>query len=270
MAATTIDELSQHLRGRRPAFGAWTSLGHASITEIFSDAGVAFVGIDLEHSTITQAEAQRIIAAAHAGDVACLPRVASHNGEQIRRLLDSGADGVIVPQVALPAEVERIVEWCKYPPLGRRSYGVARAQGYGADFDRYVETWNERSIILIQIESIAGVEAVDDLLAHDAVDGAMVGPYDLSGSLGIPGKLSDGRVTDACVRVIDACRRHRKACGTHLVDPTERGVRDALASGYSFVVLASDVFVLWKWSQRMRELVDRVREAIPIAAGRSQ
>lgn len=259
-----VDGLRRRLRGRAPVFGAWTSLGHPSITEIFSTAGVAFVGIDLEHSTINQREAQRIIAAAHAAGVACLPRVASHNGEQIRRLLDSGADGVIVPQVSRLGEVERIVEWCKYPPLGKRSYGVARAQGYGADFERYVKTWNERSTILIQIESISGVEAADELLAHNAVDGAMVGPYDLSGSLGIPGQLSDARVTEACARVIDACRRHRKACGTQLVEPTEQEVRDALAVGYSFVVLASDVFVLWKWSERMRNLVSRVGDGTTV------
>jgi 2-dehydro-3-deoxyglucarate aldolase len=184
--------------------------------------------------------------------------VASHNAEQIRRLLDSGADGVIVPQVSRPAEVERIVEWCKYPPRGKRSYGVARAQAYGADFGRYVETWNERSIILIQIESIAAVEAVDELLAHEAVDGAMVGPYDLSGSFGIPGQLADPRVTRACERVIEACRRHGKACGTHLVEPSEEDVRAVLAKGYSFAVLASDVFILWKWSERMRDVVGRV------------
>jgi 2-dehydro-3-deoxyglucarate aldolase len=265
----TRDGLRQRLRARAPVFGAWTSLGHPSITEMFAAAGVGFVGIDLEHSTISLGEAQGIIAAAHAGGVACLPRVASHNAEQVRRLLDAGADGVIVPQVSRRAEVERIVEWCKYPPLGRRSYGVARAQEYGADFDRYVRTWNERSTIVIQIESIAGVEAADDLVAQEGVDGAMVGPYDLSGSLGIPGQLADPRVQGACARVIDACRRHGKACGTHLVEPTEEGVREALASGYTFVVLASDVFVLWKWSERMRSLLSRVSVAPRLEARRT-
>jgi 2-dehydro-3-deoxyglucarate aldolase len=255
-----LEGFRRRLRGRSAILAAWTSIGHPSIAEILSSAGVDFVGIDLEHSTIEHEQAQRIIAATHAAGIVCLPRVASHNGEQVRRLLDSGADGVIVPQVASPTEVERIVEWCKYPPIGKRSYGVARAQGYGADFDRYVETWNERSTILIQIESIAGVEAVNELLAHEEVDGAMVGPYDLSGSLGIPGHLSDARVTEACVGVINACRRHRKACGTQLVEPTEQEVRDALAGGYSFAVLASDVFVLWKWSERMRNLISRVRD----------
>ncbi len=269
--ASNIEEFRHRLRTRSSLFAAWTSLGHPSITEIFAAANVDFVGIDLEHSTIGQEQAQRIIAAAHAGGVACLPRVSSHNGEQIRRLLDSGADGVIVPQVSTMSEVERIVEWCKYPPLGKRSYGVARAQGYGFDFDEYVATWNERSTIIIQIESVKAVEALDGLLGGDSVDGAMIGPYDLSGSLGIPGQLSDPRVTAACERVIDACRRHGKACGTQVVEPTEQDVRESLDAGYTFVVLASDVFVLWKWGERMRKLVDVFRRGVvQQTAGRSR
>ncbi len=242
-----------------PLFGAWTSLAHPSITEILTASGVEFVGIDLEHSTISQEQAQRIIAAAQAGGAACLPRVASHNGEQIKRLLDSGADGVIVPNVSTRAEVEQVIAWCKYPPVGSRSYGVARAQGYGADFERYVAEWNERSTILLQIESMAGVEAIDELLGFEAVDGVMVGPYDLSGSMGIPGQLEHPRVAEACARVIEACRRHRKACGTQLIEPTESAVSAALETGYTFVVLASDVFILWKWSERMRKDLGALR-----------
>ena len=238
----------------RRMLGAWTSLGHPSIAEIFATAGVDFIGIDLEHSTISQEQAQRIIAATHAAGVACLPRVSSHNGEQISRLLDSGADGVIVPNVATPREVERIIEWCKYPPVGRRSYGVARAQGYGTDFDAYVSSWNERSTILIQIESVQAVEAVEELLGFEAVDGVMIGPYDISGSMGMPGALSHPRVAEACARVVDACRRRRKACGTQDIEPTPESVSAAFELGYTFVVLASDVFILWKWSERMRRL----------------
>lgn len=253
------DSIADLLRTRAPVFGAWTSLAHPSISEIFTYAGVDFIGIDLEHSTISQEQAQWIIAAAHNGGTSCLPRVSSHNGEQIKRLLDSGADGVIVPQVSTLAEVERIVEWSKYPPLGRRSYGVARAQGYGFRFEDYTNNWNERSVIIIQIESIRAVEAVDELLSNADVDGVMIGPYDLSGSLGIPGRVFDPQVANACRRVIEACRRSNKACGTQIVDPAEQNVREALANGYNFVVLASDVFILWKWSERMRDLTQVIR-----------
>ena len=241
-------------------FGAWTSLGHPSITEVFARACVDFIGIDLEHSTISQEQAQRIIAAAHAGGVACLPRVSSHNKEQIARLLDSGADGVIVPGVSTSGQVAQIVNWCKYPPVGARSFGVARAQGYGFTFDEYVAGWNARSTVVIQIESIQAVDAIEELLRFDAVDGVMIGPYDISGSLGIPGQLGDPRVTRACARVIKACQRQQKACGTQVIDPTDARVRAALDAGYTFIVLASDVFLLWKWSERMQAMIGAVRQ----------
>lgn len=257
----TPDRLSlrQRFRDRVPVFGAWTSIGHPSITEMFTGATVDFVGIDLEHSTISQEQSQRIIAAAQAGGAACLPRVASHNGEQVRRLLDSGADGVIVPMVSTEAQVDEIVGWTKYTPVGRRSYGIARGHGYGDQFSDYVTTWNDRSVVIIQIESIDGVENADALLAHPAIDGVMIGPYDLSGSLGVPGQLEHPSVRASVRQVIEVARRHGKACGTQLVEPTPEGIDRAQAEGHTFIVLASDVFILWKWSQRMRAVVSAVR-----------
>jgi 2-dehydro-3-deoxyglucarate aldolase len=218
---------------RARTFAAWTSIGHPSITEIFAASGVDFVGIDLEHSTINLEQAQRIIAAAHAGGVSCLPRVASHNGEQIKRLLDSGADGIIVPMVSTVSQVRQIVDWCKYTPVGKRSYGVARAQGYGFDFARYT--------------------------SHEAIDGVMIGPYDLSGSLGIPGQLFHPRVTEACRSVVEACERHGKACGTQIVEASPEALSAAFAAGYTFVVLSSDVFLLWKWSERVKDMLASLR-----------
>ena len=263
MTQQPVRNIAEQFRKRLPTFGAWTSLGHPSVTEIMAQAGVDFIGIDLEHSTISQEQAQRIIAASQAAGVACLPRLSWHNGEQIKRLLDSGADGLIVPNVSTVAEARRIIEWSKYPSLGRRSYGIARAQGYGFDFEAYTSAWNRRSTIIIQIESIAGVDAIDELLAIEQIDGAMLGPYDLSGSLGIPGRLTDQRVLDAGAAVIEACRRHRKACGTQIIEPTPQAIAAAFEQGFTFTVLASDVFLLWKWSQRMQSLMAQYREAAP-------
>lgn len=240
---------------RARAFGAWTSLGHPSITEIFSSSGVDFVGIDLEHSTISLEQAQRIIAASQAAGLACFPRVSSHNGEQVRRLLDCGADGIIVPMVSTAAQVHQIIDWCKYPPVGKRSYGVARAQEYGFEFQRYTDGWNATSTLIIQIESIEGVKNLDELLSYEQVDGVMVGPYDLSGSLGIPGQLSHPSVQEACTQITEVCKRFGKACGTQIIDTTRENVSAAFSTGYTFVVLASDVFVLWKWSEKARNVI---------------
>jgi len=249
-------ELKKKFLNRQNVFAAWTSLCHPSISEIFSRAVVDFVGIDIEHSTISQEQSQRIIAACQAMGTLCLPRIASHNMEMIKRLLDSGADGIIVPMVDTPEQAEKLISWCKFPTRGKRSFGIARAQGYGFDFDDYAKNWNDASSLIVQIESVTGVENIDKILSFDEIDGAMVGPYDLSGSLGIPGQLDHHKVIEASRKVIDACARHNKACGTQIVEPDIENVKNAFSSGYTFVVLSSDVFLLWKWSEKMKHLIN--------------
>ncbi len=251
--------VKERLRNRKRIFGAWTSLAHPSISEIFSRMGIDFIGIDIEHSTISQEQSQRIIAASQANGTLCLPRVASHNPEMIRRLLDSGADGVIVPNVATSEEVEAVIGWVKYPSRGRRGYGIARGQGYGFDFAEYTSTWNEVSTVIVQIESIQAVENIDKILSYDEIDAVMIGPYDISGSLGIPGQIEHKKVKDAAQRVIDACIRHSKSCGTQVTEPDLKNVEEQFNSGFTFVVLASDIFLLWKWSARMKNIVDALR-----------
>lgn len=249
----------ERFRNRKRVFAAWTSLGHPSVTEIFARSGVDFLGIDIEHSTIGQEQAQRIIAACQAYGIICLPRVASHNSEMIKRLLDSGADGIIVPMVSSAEEVEKLISWCKYPPTGKRSFGVSRGQGYGFDFDEYTSSWNESSTVVVQIESIQGVENIEMILASQEIDGVLVGPYDLSGSLGIPGQLDHPDVAQAVKKVIAACGRFGKACGTQVIEPDAKSLRESFELGHTFAVLASDVFLLWKWSERMKALTHELR-----------
>ena len=253
------NSIKSKLQNRTSIFASWTSIGHPQVTEMLVRCGVDFLGIDIEHSTISQEQSQRIIAACHAHRVACLPRVATHNQEAIQRVLDSGPDGVIVPTVETPEQVEKIIGWVKYPPLGKRGYGIARAQGYGHDFDNYTSNWNEESVLVIQIESIQAVENIDTLLQFTEVDGVMVGPYDISGSLDVPGQIDHPKVQEAGRRVVEACKKFGKACGTQDIDPTAKSVGNALDAGYTFVVLASDVFILWKWGERMQKLISECR-----------
>jgi len=253
-------QFKNRLRNRDKIFGAWTSIPHPSNTEIMVRSGVDFVGIDIEHATTSQEQSKQIISITQANNKVCLPRIASHNMEMIKRLLDSGADGLIVPMVSTSEQVENLIRWSKYPPLGRRSFGVARAQGYGFDFDKYVQFWNKSSSLIIQIESQEGVENIDELLNFDDVDGVMIGPYDLSGSLNIPGQLDHPKVIEATDIVIAACNKNGKACGIHVVDPDRDNVKDAFNRGYTFVVLASDVFIFWKWSERINSIIKMQKE----------
>lgn len=251
--------LKSKLRNRKRVFGAWTSLSHPSITEIFTRIGVDFVGIDIEHSTISQEQSQRIIAACQGNETLCLPRIASHNMEMIKRLLDSGADGIIAPTVSTTDEVEKLISWCKYSPKGQRGFGIGRAQGYGFDFEKYTSEWNKTGSLIVQIESIKGVENIDKILDYEDIDGAMIGPYDISGSLGIPGQLDHPKVLEASKVVIASCAKYSKACGTQIIDPNRDNIETAFSNGYTFIILSSDVFLLWKWSEKMQNMISQFK-----------
>jgi 2-dehydro-3-deoxyglucarate aldolase len=252
-------ELKNKFNNRKKIFGGWTSIGHPSNTEIIARSNVDFIGIDIEHSTISQDQSQRIIAACHDNEILCLPRVASHNMESIKRLIDSGADGIIMPMVTSAEEVKKLISWTKYPPIGKRSYGIARAQGYGFDFEEYVKNWNDSSILIVQIESINGVKNIQEILSFKEINGVMIGPYDLSGSLNIPGELNHPKVTKAAKQVIQACSKYNKSCGTHIINPSDENIKNALKEGYTFAALASDVFILWNWSKNISSSIKKFR-----------
>jgi 2-dehydro-3-deoxyglucarate aldolase len=169
--------------------------------------------------------------------------------------LESGADGLLVQMVNTAQQVEAIIGHLKYPPAGFRSFGVNRAQAYGFDFDRYVKAWNDTSSFIIQVESIQAVENIAELVAFDAVDGVMIGPYDISGSLGVPGETSHPRVIEAARKVIAACERAGKSCGTQVADASPKSVEALFDLGYTYAILGSDLFVLWKWAEQMQALM---------------
>ena len=251
--------LKNKLRNRERIFAGWVSYAHPSITETFAHAGFDFIAIDMEHSTISLEQGQRIIAASQSEGVPCLPRPVSHSNDYFKPLLDSGADGLLVQMVNTAEEVETIIADIKYPPVGRRTYGVNRAQSYGFHFDEYIEKWNQSSMLILQIETIQAVDNIEKLLEFEEVDGVMIGPYDMSGSLGVPGKTSHPKVIDASRTVIETCKRLKKSCGTQVADATSESVQSLYDLGYTYVILGSDLFILWKWAEQMRGLMQTFR-----------
>jgi 2-dehydro-3-deoxyglucarate aldolase len=253
--------LKNRLRNRDKLFAGWVSYSHPSITETFARAGFDFMFIDMEHSTISIEQGQRIIAASQFEGVPCIPRPVSHSNDYLKPLLESGADGLLIQMVETVDQVRSLISHTKYPPIGKRTYGVNRAQAYGFDFDEYINNWNETSTFLLQIESIAGVENIEELLSFDEVDGVMIGPLDISGSLGVPGQTSHPLVIEASKKVISACERFGKSCGTQVADANPNSVKSLFDLGYNFAILGSDLFVLWKWAEQMGIMMDHMRNS---------
>ena len=252
--------LKQKFRNREQLFASWVSFAHPSIAEIFAMTGFDFMAIDMEHSTITIEQAQRIIAASQAQGVPCLPRPVSHSNDWIKPLLESGADGMVIQMVNNKEELQNLIQHIFYPPIGNRSYGVNRAHGYGFTLDEYFSKWNKSASFIIQVESIEAVNNIEHLVSFDEVDGVMIGPMDLSGSLGIPGQTDHSSVIEASKKVIKICEKYNKSCGTQVSDTTEKAINELFDLGYTFVILGSDLFVLWRWAEQMKAIMAKLKQ----------
>ncbi len=240
---------------QKTLFVGWISFSHPSITEIFSNINFDFNVIDMEHSTISISEAQRIIAASQSFGVPCIPRIVSHSVEQIKPLLDSGPDGMMFPTVSSVKEVDFLYKSFKYPPIGQRTFGVNRAQNYGISINNYFSNWNETSTFMIQIENKEGVENLEKILSHQTIDAVMIGPYDLSGSLGVPGQLDSEIVINNCKKVSDICKKNNVSCGIQINDVNSENIKKNIDLGFNFIVLGSDLFALWKWAEQVENTI---------------
>ncbi len=223
-----------------PTIGAFANLGSLTATEILARAGFDWLVVDLEHGMGTGAGLHAQLLAVQGTPTSAVVRVASAERLRIGRVLDAGADGLMIPRLETHAEVEAALAWMRYPPDGIRGVATStRGAGYAtlshADLAASV---NARVLGVFQVESMAAVEAADALASTDGVDVLFVGPADLSHSMGIPGQIEAPSFIDALDRVVAACRSHRKAAGILLRDAGS--VAAARAQGFSFIGVGSD------------------------------
>lgn len=228
----------------RLSIGSWITLGHPAIAEIMATAGFDWLAIDLEHSVITLGEAEELIRVIDLKGLPAFVRLSSNNSEQIKRVMDAGACGVIVPMVNTTESAVSAVSAVKYPPLGTRSFGLARAQGYGPTFEDYIAWQAEGTFVIVQIEHIEAVENLESILAVSGVDGYFVGPYDLSGSLGVPGQFNHPKFLEAMDEINRLVSKTNKPGGVHIVEPDIQKLREYIAKGHKFLAYSIDTRML--------------------------
>jgi 2-keto-3-deoxy-L-rhamnonate aldolase RhmA len=236
--------LKKKLQRQEITIGSWVTLGHTSIAEIMTKAGFEWLVVDMEHSVITLDIAQQLMQVIEGSGVIPLVRVCENDPVIIKRVMDAGAYGVIVPMVNTKKQAEEAVKAVKYPPVGTRGVGLARAQGYGDKFDEYAATVNRDSVVIAQVEHIESVNNLESILSVEGIDGCIIGPYDLSGSLGKPGNFDDPEVLTALTKVEQTCKEMKVALGMHVIQPDYRIVMEKVAKGYSFIAFSLDILFL--------------------------
>ena len=239
-------KIKEQMRRGEPSIGSWMSMAHPSIAEILALAGYDWIVIETEHTAIDVSEVLRLIIAIEQRGSVPLVRLAWNDPIQAKAVLDSGAAGVLVPMVNTKADAEQAVSMTKYPPLGSRGVGLARAQGYGNNFDAYVTNANADTLLLVQIEHREAVENIEQILSVTGIDGVFIGPYDLSLSLGIPGRLNHPDILAAKQKVLTATLAHGLIAGMHFVQPQTAAsdCKKAISEGYRFIALGTDILFL--------------------------
>ena len=244
MTLALRQSLKKKLRHRELTIGSWITLGHASIAEILAQAGFEWLVIDLEHTSITIADVQHLIQVIELGGCSPLVRVGENNPSLIKRVMDLGAHGVVVPLVNSKEEAQAAVRAVRYPPVGTRGVGLGRAQGYGADFEGYRDRREKESIVIVQIEHIQAVDRLEAILSVEGIDGFLVGPYDLSGSLGVPGQFEHPAVQGALQRIQTVAAQTRMAAGIHVIPPDPQKLLSAVHNGFRLIVFSFDALFL--------------------------
>lgn len=236
--------LKEKLTSGKLTVGSWITLGHAAIAEIFANAGFDWLVVDLEHSTIGLDKAEELIRTIALTDVAPLVRLTSNDENQIKRVMDAGAYGIVVPMVNSVDDATRAVAATRYPPDGRRGVGLARAQKYGAGFQAYLEWQKTGPVVIAQIEHQSALAHLDEILNVDGLDGFIIGPYDLSCSMGLPGEFEHPEFVAAMRNILAVGARVGCPAGLHIVEPNPQRLRDAVAEGYRFIAYSVDIRML--------------------------
>ena len=251
--------LKEKLKNNKLTIGSWITIGHPSIPEILSYSDFDWLVIDIEHNAIDNSMVQILISSIQSKNIAALVRVSKNEEVAIKHAMDAGADGVIVPMICSGDDAKKAVEFVQYPPKGRRGVGLSRAQGYGVNFNGYKDWLNESSVVIAQIEHIDAVMNIKDIISTPGIDGVIIGPYDLSGSMGLPGELNNGEVLKAIRLVETVCKKNKFPFGFHVISPNANQLLEKINSGFTFLAFSTDFFFL---GESARSLMQKVKSSL--------
>ncbi|MDP2999194.1 MAG: aldolase/citrate lyase family protein [Bryobacterales bacterium] len=217
-----INYVKKALKEGRPQYGCgFSQFRCPDVARVLAAAGFNWTFLDSEHGPFNHETIQDICRASVLAGLCPVVRVADMQYDLVARALDCGGQGVVFPRVESPEVLEKAVAWCRFPPVGIRGFGLIPMQ---VDFEaatipQIAEHMNEHTLVVLQIETQKAVDARDELLSVPGVDAVMVGPVDLSISLGVPGDFMHPKMVDAMDKIREACVRHGVAPGTQTRNP---------------------------------------------------
>jgi len=239
--------------------GSGISLPAPELIEIYGDLGYDWVFIDTEHTPMEAQSVQHLLQSLPLG-CSGLIRISDQHETTIKKALDMGPDGIIVPQVNTAEQAQQVVAYARYEPLGQRGVGVSRANDYGQSLASYLERANTNQALILQAEHYIAVQNIEQILQVQGFDAILVGPFDLSASMGKPGQVNDPDVKAAIENVGRACREKGFPCG--LFGASAAFLKHYVDMGFSFVVAGMDVLHLAQTAKKELQLLKTLKRHV--------
>jgi 2-dehydro-3-deoxyglucarate aldolase len=249
---TAVNALRTRLAAGGTTVGSWMQLPDTSVAEIMGRAGYDWVAIDMEHGAIDVGRLPDLCRALELGGTLPLVRLAQVDATMCKRVLDAGAGGVIVPMIESAHDLIAMRDACRWPPAGTRGVGFSRANLFGKFFDDYVEE-AQAPWLVAMIENQRAVVNLEQILAVPGLDAILIGPYDLSASMGRTAQFADPEFEAMMSGIRNACAQANVACGVHVVAPSPDELRRRQSDGYRFLAYSIDAVMLHRAATRPPE-----------------
>ncbi len=252
----TPNHVKQRIRNGQAAFGSLLNFGDPLVAEMMASVGFDWLLVDTEHGPIDMAALATMFATITRYPCAPFVRVHALSEENVKRVLDAGAWGVLAPNIRTRAEAELLVRSCKYPPQGTRSLGAGRFPlSFKTDAPTYFQRANDEILVIVQIEHHEAITNIDAILSVPGVDACYVGPNDFCASLGLAPSLEPPHreFHEAMDVLFKACQRHGVAPGIHCATPET--VNRRIAEGWPLVGMVNDQRYLVSAAKAARDAV---------------
>ena len=244
----SITKIREKLKSGKVSIGSWMQIPHGSVAEILGHAGYDWVAVDLEHGSISTHQLPDLFRALELSGTLPLARLSEANGSDCKHSLDAGAGGVIVPMVDSANQLKKIIEHCAWPPTGQRGVGFSRGNLFGKYFEQYNKE-AQSPIVIAQIENIRAVENLENILKVPGLDAILIGPYDLSASMGLTGQFEIPEYMDILSKIKKLSKKFNIPYGIHVIQPDSIELQAKIAEGYQFIAYSIDSVFLYRGAE---------------------
>lgn len=250
----SIKNIRSQLKNGELSIGSWMQLSDSSVAEIMGASDFDWVAVDMEHGNISHHELPNIFRALELGNTLPLARVAEGKPRDCKQALDAGAGGVIIPMVESADQLIAVRDSCCWPPAGARGVAFSRANLFGKNFEEY-QVESQQPLLIAMIENVFALSNIEEILSVEGLDAILIGPYDLSASLGLTADFEHPDFLSAKSIILSHAKEKRIAAGIHVVNPSSSELKSRVDEGYRFLAYSIDSVMLRKETEQDLNLI---------------